>query len=263
MGYKQGCLIELAPRSTWKNLSNSSQCKDKESVGSSSGILFSLSRGWVITHGSLLLSHISKTAKQSELCHEDYFNEEHFQHLVALVTLDPRQELSSSRRTSHQTPLFRTARAAHTTKSEQFVGHIKCLWKAKRFNKVIQTFLPSSEGWNLLEDPDNGDEISESQLVRELLPFFILIHLVGYPEQENDLDICGENLIATGNTVHMVGTPFGSVSPAIFLNSVSEGVISNVVGGQQELIVTDARCIPGTEGGPLYLGSVKSRYIIV
>lgn len=50
----------------------------------------------------------------------------------------------------------------------------------------------------------------------------------------------------------MVGTPFGSLSPAVFLNSVSKGVLSNVAGAQYDLLLTDARCIPGTEGGAIY-----------
>jgi len=37
------------------------------------------------------------------------------------------------------------------------------------------------------------------------------------------------------------------------LNSVSRGVISNIAGKHRELILTDARCIPGGEGSALYV----------
>lgn len=35
----------------------------------------------------------------------------------------------------------------------------------------------------------------------------------------------------------------------MFMNSVSKGVLSNVAG---DLLLTDARCIPGTEGAAIY-----------
>ena len=41
----------------------------------------------------------------------------------------------------------------------------------------------------------------------------------------------------------------------MFLNSISNGVLSNVAGAQQDLLLTDARCIPGTEGGAIYAQS--------
>jgi len=58
--------------------------------------------------------------------------------------------------------------------------------------------------------------------------------------------------IGVGSVVYVVGTPFGNLSPPVFLNSVSKGVLSNVCGANQELLLTDARCIPGTEGGAIY-----------
>jgi len=67
---------------------------------------------------------------------------------------------------------------------------------------------------------------------------------------------CFRNLtVGVGSVVHVVGTPFGNLSPAVFLNSVSKGVLSNVAGADQDLLLTDARCIPGTEGGAIYAQS--------
>jgi len=61
--------------------------------------------------------------------------------------------------------------------------------------------------------------------------------------------------IDIGSVVHVVGTPYGNLSPAVFLNSVSKGVLSNIAGADQVLLLTDARCIPGTEGGAIYAQS--------
>lgn len=45
------------------------------------------------------------------------------------------------------------------------------------------------------------------------------------------------------------GSPFGSFCPDIFLNTLSRGVLSNTAG---PLLLTDARCLPGTEGGGVF-----------
>lgn len=47
------------------------------------------------------------------------------------------------------------------------------------------------------------------------------------------------------------GTPFGALCPELFLNALSTGVLSNATGPQRALLLTDARCLPGTQGGPV------------
>jgi len=63
------------------------------------------------------------------------------------------------------------------------------------------------------------------------------------------------NTAGIGSVLYVVGTPFGNLSPAVFLNSISKCVLSNVAGADQDLLLTDARCIPGTEGGAIYTQS--------
>ncbi|NXL61846.1 TYSD1 protease, partial [Chordeiles acutipennis] len=58
----------------------------------------------------------------------------------------------------------------------------------------------------------------------------------------------GEGLVACGS-------PFGALCPDLFLNTLSSGVVSNLAGEQNALVLTDARCLPGTEGGGAFLPS--------
>ncbi|XP_042646916.1 peroxisomal leader peptide-processing protease [Tyto alba] len=58
----------------------------------------------------------------------------------------------------------------------------------------------------------------------------------------------GEGLLACGS-------PFGALCPDLFLNTLSKGVVSNVAGEENALLLTDARCLPGTEGGGAFLPS--------
>ncbi|XP_061857670.1 peroxisomal leader peptide-processing protease [Colius striatus] len=56
----------------------------------------------------------------------------------------------------------------------------------------------------------------------------------------------GEGLLACGS-------PFGALCPDLFLNTLSRGVVSNLAGERNALILTDARCLPGTEGGGAFV----------
>lgn len=52
-------------------------------------------------------------------------------------------------------------------------------------------------------------------------------------------------------------SPFGSLSPDVFLNSLSYGIISNVCGSNGDVLLTDARCIMGSEGAPVFSDNQK------
>ncbi|XP_004846250.1 peroxisomal leader peptide-processing protease [Heterocephalus glaber] len=55
--------------------------------------------------------------------------------------------------------------------------------------------------------------------------------------------------VAKGAPLLACGSPFGAFCPDIFLNTLSRGVLSNAAG---PLLLTDARCLPGTEGGGVF-----------
>ncbi|XP_060818831.1 peroxisomal leader peptide-processing protease isoform X2 [Bombus pascuorum] len=56
--------------------------------------------------------------------------------------------------------------------------------------------------------------------------------------------------ITKGAIVELVSTPFGN---AFFIDSVSRGIIGNLLGTNQCLIVIDATSFPGCEGSPVFL----------
>ena len=62
-----------------------------------------------------------------------------------------------------------------------------------------------------------------------------------------------------GFSVCLHTTPFGATCPSVFLNSISKGIISNVSGSRHQLIMTDARCIPGSEGGGMYVTQAEDK----
>jgi len=55
-----------------------------------------------------------------------------------------------------------------------------------------------------------------------------------------------------GSSLTVMSSPFGLVSPVVFQNSVTTGVLSNSMqsfNNTDTLYLTDARCLPGSEGG--------------
>ena len=58
--------------------------------------------------------------------------------------------------------------------------------------------------------------------------------------------------LCIGKTVKTMSFPFGSDNTKVFDGCCSKGIVSNII--DDALIVTDARCLPGSEGGLIYKG---------
>lgn len=58
------------------------------------------------------------------------------------------------------------------------------------------------------------------------------------------------------------GSPFSGLCPDLFMNSISKGIVSNLAGDGNALILTDARCLPGTEGGGVFISKGSRSYLI-
>lgn len=65
--------------------------------------------------------------------------------------------------------------------------------------------------------------------------------------------------LKVGDQLCIMATPFGSLSPNVFINSISKGIVTNLAGENDVLLLTDARCVPGCEGGAIYAQSSSSK----
>ncbi|XP_033108892.1 peroxisomal leader peptide-processing protease-like isoform X2 [Anneissia japonica] len=68
-----------------------------------------------------------------------------------------------------------------------------------------------------------------------------------------------------GEMLLACGTPFGALCPPVFMNSMSTGIVTNLAGKNNALIMTDARVMPGSEGAGLYVlphGNFKQRKLV-
>ncbi|XP_023060804.1 peroxisomal leader peptide-processing protease isoform X1 [Piliocolobus tephrosceles] len=100
------------------------------------------------------------------------------------------------------------------------------------------------------------DEVSEEEEADQLraLGWFALLGVrLGQEEVEEErgpvVAVSPLGAVPKGAPLLVCGSPFGAFCPDIFLNTLSCGVLSNVAG---PLLLTDARCLPGTEGGGVF-----------
>ena len=149
-------------------------------------------------------------------------------------------------------------------------GCVCLFWRDFGLQRIAERIFPSSE-WKL---ESSGQSEAKTALPAEKnglegLPHEVRAHrnsfsdfvLIKVKTLKNYFSCSSLNLSAPvssgipkkGETVFIVGTPFGGECPSVFYNSLSKGIVSNVVGTNSEIVITDARCVSGCEGCPVYL----------
>ncbi|XP_053160723.1 peroxisomal leader peptide-processing protease [Hemicordylus capensis] len=120
------------------------------------------------------------------------------------------------------------------------------------FQDAFSKVFSASDLWHF-----GGNEVEQesSSLADDLrfLHWFALLRIL-------DCDFRGAGWVSCvpgkslrkGDPLFTCGSPFGSFCPDIFMNTLSKGIVSNMAGDCNTIILTDARCLPGTEGGGVF-----------
>lgn len=145
-------------------------------------------------------------------------------------------------------------------------GYVIFFWRDYGLHRIAERIFPTSE-WKFelfghdqkyLQGASDEEPGSDTSLHQTTLSDFALIKI---RDPENSFSSCSSVDLRTlrgfkhpkiGDSLSVVGTPFGCECPSVFYNSVSKGIVSNVLDRQSEVIITDARCVPGCEGCALY-----------
>ncbi|KAJ4448582.1 hypothetical protein ANN_10601, partial [Periplaneta americana] len=126
--------------------------------------------------------------------------------------------------------------SALAEKHHEFKASLKYVWRSELVSQSIDTMMSQ---WILgsTTSVDSDENIDQSEINKVL---------------ENLRSICDSNegILRRGQNVTVESTPFGNY---YFYNSVSDGIVSNVVGPDNCLVLTDARSALGCEGGPIYV----------
>lgn len=236
--------------------------------GTSSGILIDTRQGLVLTHSSVLYPLADKLQPDilNRLLREGTVDTNIFASQINVEVILPNNNMGqedtsyfTNDKTIHAVNLLSSS--VHNARPfDRYKAKLKTIFACTKLKDTLVKLMPS-ESWQFMEDvnidqyktkQDDNTTANKEQLCYALLPYFILIKLHNFYPTENVLSIRNSEMNKHGDPVEICATPFGSMSPDVFLNARSRGILSKMAGPQNVLLMTDARCVPGSEGGAVF-----------
>lgn len=211
--------------------------EQKEILGYS-GIM--ISKHWIITHGTLMNPLMQKNVEINHL----------FTNLKTGEFLKIPNAMRSKLkfRIMWEKKLKDDDDNNNDKQLNEIEGTVVIAWKCSLLNETFDSLF-SSWKFNKIEDKHDGSLLpvflmislksnflgSSIMLAREALNRFIQQDLA-YPVR--------------GSIAEIESTPFGN---PVFINSIARGIISNIIGSQKCVIISDTNSVPGSEGAPVYV----------
>ena len=168
-------------------------------------------------------------------------------------------------------PMFKGGRTFYAY--SKFPARVVDVFQCQVVAEALAKLMPDSS-WELVDrkdakqttDGNNNNSNNSSNTSRKgakqnveveadgqkLLSSFLILKLQEWIPYRSLLNIWPTRECCVGDRVEICSTPFGGLKPDAFMNSFSRGIISNMAGKDNCLLLTDARCILGGEGSPLY-----------
>lgn len=246
--------------------------------GTASGVLIDPRRGYVLSHASLIYplnthfhESLLRNLKQfgSSSNNNRVFNcKVNLEVILPNSHLDLNEAVISGERNVH--PVSLSNSLEHDSLFTKYKGTVKMVFENKHLREVLQKLMPQ-EKWTFDAENSEGNGFREenssknNELYYFLLPCFVLIELKKFKNNGRKSVLTFRDALSNmvGDPVEICATPFGSMNPEVFLNSRSSGIISKVAGPQRVLLMTDARCVPGCEGGGLFYVHKGQRFVLV
>ncbi|XP_060096793.1 peroxisomal leader peptide-processing protease [Heteronotia binoei] len=263
-GEKVGCVVSV---------SDSGGASGAASRGpwSGSGVLLAPSPGVVLCHGALfspfLLVPERPDGAQHALLLPDSFSPG-----LRIRVLRP------SSTTSSKTGFARPDEASPALRFNPLSGFLEApgglesreaelllLVPCRPFQSAFAKVFGASDEWRFggEEEEEDGEEAASfADQVRFLHWFALLRVLDGDFHGAGAASCVPAALLSKGDPLFTCGSPFGAFCPDIFMNTLSKGIVSNLAGEGNALILTDARCLPGTEGGGIFAVSGVSPQLV-
>ncbi|XP_061181475.1 peroxisomal leader peptide-processing protease-like [Saccostrea echinata] len=233
-----------------------------------SGFLLDSKLGYFLTHGTVLSEHLHIKSKVfKELKKKLYSSVKqtlgHLQVTIQLPKIDLENFVSISLNTDLKTSLSNAVlEGLRENQCTQFSGSVHSLFCVPSLRTLLKKLMPP-DNWEFADDlsKKSKEDQSKSLIFHNLLSCFVLIKLHDWVPFHSIISTKSSSGNFIGDPVEIISTPFGGLNPEVFLNSRSAGIISNTAGKHKVLLMTDARCVPGSEGGIL-LERKRSRSVI-
>lgn len=146
-------------------------------------------------------------------------------------------------------------------KHEEFKCVLKYIFRSTLVSEAVDTILSSWVLGSTLSNEDDSNVDKESEIAKNLISMFLILKLQTDNDDSSEVNeydafvnmLRGmfepeEEVLKRGQFVVVESTPFGN---CYFHNSISQGIISNVLGPGHCLLLTDASTAIGCEGGPI------------
>jgi len=140
-----------------------------------------------------------------------------------------------------------------TTRQREVAAELLMLVNCLEFKRAFQAVFQEADKWRFHVDEEDEELLREAQ---SLSWFAVLKASVGADSSPNTAGTIpwqSGSSLQKGCPVVACGSPFGSLCLDLFSSSLSRGIVSNLSGEDNAIILTDARCLPGTEGGGLFV----------
>ncbi|XP_041803711.1 peroxisomal leader peptide-processing protease [Chelmon rostratus] len=140
-----------------------------------------------------------------------------------------------------------------TTCNREVSAELLMLVNCLEFNQAFQALFQEGDQWRF-----HSDEEEDEELIRDswFLSWFAVLKtsvVVNSSPDSGTIPWQSSSSLQKGHPVVACGSPFGSLCVDLFISTLSRGIISNLAGEDNAVILTDARCLPGTEGGGLFV----------
>ncbi|XP_007895918.1 peroxisomal leader peptide-processing protease [Callorhinchus milii] len=136
------------------------------------------------------------------------------------------------------------------------------LCSCPEFRQIFRTLFSKLDKWHFYSEEEKS-ECGKLQNDSLGLVWFGVLQCPGWqdcPGGDHPQYISSTSL-QKGEPLFTCASPFASFSSHIFMNTFSKGIVSNLAGEDNAMILTDARCLPGTEGGGVYIKSKDLYYL--
>lgn len=136
---------------------------------------------------------------------------------------------------------------SNTTHTREVSAELLMLVNCLEFKQAFQEVFHEADQWRFHGDAEDDELIRDAQF---LSWFAVLQADVG---NRRSITWQSSSSLLKGSSVVACASPFGSLCLDLFIGTLSRGIVSNLAGEDNAVILTDARCLPGTEGGGLFV----------
>lgn len=140
-----------------------------------------------------------------------------------------------------------------TTYNQEVPAQLLMLVNCLEFKQAFQSLFLEADQWRFHDEYDGQAEDADLMRDAQFLSWFAVLQ-VGVDDSPGSgvVPWQASSSLLKGCPVVACGSPFGSLCLDLFISTLSRGIISNLAGEDNAIILTDARCLPGTEGGGLF-----------